>query len=540
MARTGCRHVSCLSEHKILSPDATTLLARNGTLKETASLESTKTLSISERWICMGCFREWNEKASFVTHGRQKQHLICWVVHDAHFFCAQCNALILEDTLTAKGKTLVEACTAAVDNLLNKIPPVQPVSSLLGVVKDKEEAKIKSTPAPLGLENLGNTCFMNSTLQSLAALRSFYSVLSLCTETLCNTNLPLSCALSDLLGTLLLQQSPQANVPESSRGKPKNRPSKGKQRKPSNRDSINPCYFFDRLAERYDFFERNEQQDSHDFLRLLFNALDDEWDTVSSAKANSKAETTGKDDSQTAPHRRIFGGTTSVRIECKKCGHRTSKTEASLDISLSIVPHAKKSPTIDALAESFESFAITKGPSPRSRPGDGVMDIVDLLGEWTSPQELTGEDAFACENCYKRYGATEGPCDAKTGVVYSPALCRYSLSQPPQCLLLHLQRFSLANRQRLGSRKKRSALVYGKNHTPVRVREELSLGGQEYRLKAMVMHEGTSAESGHYVALVERDGSWFHSSDSSVSPIAREAALASHNAYLIFYESCNQ
>lgn len=521
------------------------------------------------RWICMSCFREWRERSSFLVHGRQKNHPICWAVADSNFFCAPCTAFIREDALNANGKKVIEACTAAVRTLLGKVSLVQSVATRAtsrgqsqsqdqdqdqdrGNGNDQGQDKYRgngkdslhpncseeSSISPPGLNNLGNTCFMNSALQSLASLESFCVALSQFVEGVSTTTCPLTCALSDLLATLL-QACRGGEMGETKASEPGRRRTKAKARAraSSDRNSVDPLHFFDRLADRYDFFERNEQQDSHDFLRLLFNALDDEWDKSARSPGNSKQPAI-------APHQRAFGGTMSIRVDCKKCGQRTTKEEPLLDISLSMMVErgAAGLSEVEGLVASLETLAMDdeeRTVHRRSTRHDSTMDILDLIAHWMSAQELKGEDAFACENCYKRFGATDESCDAKAGVVYSAAVCRHFLSQLPRCLLIHLQRFSLSSlKARSGGRRRRGgAFVYGKDHSSVRLRERLSLGERVYRLRAMVVHEGATAESGHYVAIVARADRWFRISDSSVSPIAAETALACPHAYLVFYES---
>jgi ubiquitin C-terminal hydrolase len=172
----------------------------------------------------------------------------------------------------------------------------------------------------------------------------------------------------------------------------------------------------------------------------------------------------------------------------------------------------------------------------------GEASFESLLKAWQSPQKLEGENAFACENCYRRDADAELRDDQKK-VVYTPAICRYSFEETPQCLIVHLQRFSIS---KLAGRRRKSSFGYGKDHRDVIMPHQFSPSkilchpaietDGLYQLKAMVIHEGATAEFGHYIAIVCRGDRWYRISDSSVAPIGQDAALSCTNAYVAFYE----
>lgn len=55
-----------------------------------------------------------------------------------------------------------------------------------------------------------------------------------------------------------------------------------------------------------------------------------------------------------------------------------------------------------------------------------------------------------------------------------------------------------------------------------------------YELIAVAVHMGQSISSGHYIAYVKRNGSWYCCNDSNVSECSEKDAMSS-NAYLLFY-----
>ena len=60
----------------------------------------------------------------------------------------------------------------------------------------------------------------------------------------------------------------------------------------------------------------------------------------------------------------------------------------------------------------------------------------------------------------------------------------------------------------------------------------------KYQLIAVVVHKGASLSSGHYMSFVKRGGTWYSADDHNVVPTTTLAAT-SQQAYLVFYEKCN-
>ena len=62
----------------------------------------------------------------------------------------------------------------------------------------------------------------------------------------------------------------------------------------------------------------------------------------------------------------------------------------------------------------------------------------------------------------------------------------------------------------------------------------LDLHGQRYKLRSIVKHLGTSVDSGHYIACVERNGSLYTCNDSVVLRI-KNFTEQSCDVYLLFF-----
>ena len=62
----------------------------------------------------------------------------------------------------------------------------------------------------------------------------------------------------------------------------------------------------------------------------------------------------------------------------------------------------------------------------------------------------------------------------------------------------------------------------------------LELHGQRYKLSGIVKHLGTSVDSGHYIACVERKGSLYICNDSVVHKI-KNFPKQSFDVFLLFF-----
>lgn len=559
----GCRHLGALPTERRLN-EATLVGSPRTTV-------ATTTAPTVPHWLCLACFRSFANRQTFLQHGRSAKHGLAWASQEKddpseYIFCVNCKQAVQLNELTTKERDRAASSITAIKELLQRDPAemhragavqTEPPTATLG------NTLISSAQGPLGLHNLGNTCFMNASLQCLAALEC----LRWTERDRCGA---LSTALYDLLDCL--------RDPTSSDSKALVPPARARGRKhPSARASarvLNPSHFFDQLGHKYSFFERNDQQDSHDFLRLLFNALDDEV-----AAAGGR---TGD-----APHRRCFGGSTVVRVQCSRCRQVACKQEESLDLSLSLSLSGTKPQSLGSLEASLESLRLTTLAGEDADTASHCT-VPTLVRHWRRSQLLAGGDAFACETCYRSMSAKDNDpssdptaIDHTNKVVYTPASCQYAMERLPRCLLLHLQRFSLHSSpsRRRGIRHQQH-FSYGKDHRPVVLSlwqsPSLLLGRdhaegeteERYRLRGMVIHEGGTADSGHYVCIVNygrhecasaiptggpsspakesngtnghatSDGShrWYRISDSSVVPISQATALSTHNAYMAFYE----
>ena len=218
-------------------------------------------------------------------------------------------------------------------------------------------------------------------------------------------------------------------------------------------------------------FRMGRQEDSHEFLRHFLDGMQRSCLRSMRIKEHS-------DEASTTLIHRVFGGRLRSRVACGKCPYVSDTYQSFLDISLEV----------------------TKG----------VQDVRRALRMFTAVEQLDASNAWRCSNCNKM----------------SQAKKQLTIQEAPNVLVLQLKRFS----------------HYGKLSKHVAFQEKLELGSAMsqkspalYNLYAVLVHSGSSMNSGHYYAFVkDTSGSWYEMNDSSVRWVSVQTVLK-QQAYMLFY-----
>ena len=210
-------------------------------------------------------------------------------------------------------------------------------------------------PVTPGLENLANTCFLNSTLQCLlyCPILSNYLQSSHHSKNCSQVGFCAFCTLEKLSAKLLITNP---------------------------KDAIKPKEMVLNVRTMGKQFRRGRQEDAHEFLRCLLDSMQKACLRMAPPKQPRRVQET------TAVHS-LFGGHLRSQVKCLKCGYCSNKYEAYLDLSLEI---AKKADSIDRAMENFTAAEQLNGDNQyKCDKCDALVDAAKRLTLHTLPKLLT-------------------------------------------------------------------------------------------------------------------------------------------------------
>uniref|UniRef100_A0A3Q3MEX2 Ubiquitin carboxyl-terminal hydrolase n=1 Tax=Mastacembelus armatus TaxID=205130 RepID=A0A3Q3MEX2_9TELE len=329
---------------------------------------------------------------------------------------------------------------------------------------------VKSETGKTGLVNLGNTCYMNSIIQTLFMATDFRRhVLSL-----------------HLNGSNTLMKKLQLLFAFLAH---------------TQRAAYAPRNFLE--ASRPPWFNVGSQQDCSEYLRFLLDRLHEEEKTLQVLESSSltPAETKLGDDQRTLIEK-MFGGKLITGIRCMHCNCISEKEEPFTDLSLAFCPFATtqdnpqperplEEPKVlcqgsvnggseilepgsaKALASNVDLMQVTNEPH---------LSVPDLVNYFLAPEILDGENAYFCEKCSSLERAE------KTMKVVSA----------PEYLILTLLRFSYDAKCHVRRKILDNVTIPPFMRLPTNRGGEMLVQSVPYVLSSVVMHSGISSESGHY------------------------------------------
>jgi len=273
-----------------------------------------------------------------------------------------------------------------------------------------------------GLENLGNTCYINSVLQTLFSIVDFKQA---------------------VIEAWMHQEQTIADVEQASHPVHVLRALKdifvklevGPER------VVDPAPLIEALR-----LDSSVQQDGHEFMKLFLTLLE----KVPELSAHS-----------------LFRGRSGYQTMCMSC------------CKLSQSSHR------------FDDFL------ELDIPIKGFKGLQESLGSLLCPEILDGDNQYFCAHCDGKRDATR----------------QLMVKDLPQVLCLSLQRFvfDLKKMDRVKANDKFSF--------PLELPASMitHAGGDLYDLEGILLHKGSSARQGHYVAHVNSDGVWYRFDDGDVS-----------------------
>ncbi|KAL3826983.1 hypothetical protein ACHAXA_000047 [Cyclostephanos tholiformis] len=377
--------------------------------------------------------------------------------------------------------------------------------------KSEEASGVKPISLPLvepgitGLDNLGNTCYMNSVLQMLShcsGFRSFfcdflraaaplrlageggYTLTRQSTTYLKNTlhenESPDKLALTDATHALL-------RVLWSGRWR-----------------SISPRYFVNAVWKHSALFASKKQQDANEFLNFYLGRVDDELKprnaTNSVMSPELEIENTNRSHVSlyiniTFFQMDLFGIEQYQEVQCDECKTVTKKTEPLLGLVLSL-------------------------PDEEIRNSNNHIQLFDCFQSLRSTGLFVGDDQFFCDTC-----------NAKKDAVW-----RVVLQGRPQSLLISLRRTLWDKVKGLHKDSRRVEFPVELDASDyLDVGNEKGVDDGRYTLSAVVSHSGSSPFVGHYIAYARNVSGWFLFNDSRVTAVT-ESNILDVEAFILLYE----
>ena len=339
----------------------------------------------------------------------------------------------------------------------------------------KENDKSKGFP---GLENLGNTCFMNSALQCIVNTQPLldYFIIGIFQSDINRRNPYNSSGLfANALATLAV-----ANWKHES-------------------TSIIPRQILELVRKYAPHFETGYQQDAHEFLSFFLDILHEELNRADLGSRSAR-----------------IGPKSNCENRAARSWQRNLKTNSSIIVDLfqGQLRSTTKCKSCKGESVKFETFMHLSLPIPRS----SKPNLMECFKEFAKPELLSHDNEWECPRCQ----------------VKVEAIKKCEIWKLPPILIVHLKRFRSDGRK---FAKINDLVTYPVEKLDL---SELTLGTQkdlpEYNLYAQINHKGT-LEKGHFYAIIKswRNGSWYSCDDSDVRPKNPEKIVKKHS-YMLFYQ----
>lgn len=246
-----------------------------------------------------------------------------------------------------------------------------------------------------------------------------------------------------------------------------------------------------------------EQQDAHEFLQYLLEAVEQEIGTACIPKA--------------------FGIQIKTTVACMKCDYKASQSDTRSHVSLSL-------PALESV--TVQTKDRDNGSPASSTHSEAEYHLRELITAYLEPTTLE----YNCDSCR---GLEVVGDDAKQELSKTSSHTAQQIAElvsTQTFLLFHLNRFVM------------EAGTINKSSKRIILDKFLTVCGRRYSLRGVVKHTGKTVYSGHYTAYRarttkntqrQRGVPWLYCSDDYMNGLKEEVVLNSRdiqeNAYLVLY-----
>ncbi|KAL5985669.1 hypothetical protein ACLOJK_027655 [Asimina triloba] len=454
-------------------------------------------------------------------------HEIAIDIGRAELFCCACGDQVYDRDFDA---IVVLAQTAAAYGSHRACPPEnlrkrRRVDYRPWVPDSNEQALISrqssvlrgdSSPQGLrGLNNLGNTCFMNSVLQALLhtpPLRNYF--------------------LSDRHNRYLCHQR------NGKKGGSKNPP---RLCLACDLDAIYSAFFsgdrtpYSPARFLYSWWQHAanlasyEQQDAHEFFISILDGIHEKVER--DQRKGRQGARAGSGDCCVA--HRVFSGILRSDVTCTVCGFTSTTYDPCIDISLDLEPNQGTAKAANTRSHSCNG----QTESVMSGQSCGISTLMGCLDHFTRPEKLGPDQKLFCEHCKVR----------------QESLKQMSIRKLPLVSCFHIKRFEHSSIRKMSRKVDRylqfpfsldmtpylsSSILqtrFGNRIFPFDDDEsdavtELS---SQFELFAVVTHTGR-LDAGHYVTYLRLNNQWYKCDDAWITRVSENIVRAAQG-YMIFY-----
>ncbi|KAL6974088.1 ubiquitinyl hydrolase 1 [Sarracenia purpurea var. burkii] len=370
-----------------------------------------------------------------------------------------------------------------------------------------------------GLNNLGNTCFMNSVLQAFLhtpPLRNYFlsdrhnryfcqqknSVKKNDTSYNKNSRLCLACDMDAMFSAVFS----------------------------GDRTPYSPAKFLYSWWQHAANLASYEQQDAHEFFISMLDGIHEKVE-----KDKRKPQNQGNGDCCIA--HRVFCGILRSDVMCTACGFTSTTYDPCVDISLDLEPNQVASSKTST--KSLHSCNNGEADSLYSSQSCGISTLMGCLDRFTRPERLGSDQKFFCQRCQVRQESLKQMSIRKLPLVSCFHIKRFEHSpirnmsrkvdrylQFPFSLDMAPYLSSSILRSRFGNR----IFSFDGDEQDGSGSSELS---SEFELFAVITHTG-KLDAGHYVTYLRLSNQWYKCDDAWITQV-NENIVRAAQGYMMFY-----